>query len=513
MKQERYGYPILTAAQCRAMDAAVADDYGLPLAVLMENAGRAVAEAALRMGGRRIYLAVGHGNNGGDALVAARLLHAAGREVVAALIQPRESLNGLAALNAQRFADAGGCMVPSGAVDWRMADLIIDGLLGTGIAGPAREPAATVISAINDAGAPVLAIDVPSGMDADSGAAPELAVRADETVTLGAYKPALVHYPAASWAGTVRLADIGTPESMYPAVDAQVLDHRFVRGILPRWPLDSNKGKRGALLVIAGSRGMLGAAALSSQAATHAGAGLVYLAAPETLVPVYESKLTDQIIRPVPDGGEACFTPAAVEAALGLMEKADAVVVGPGLSHMDSVADFITALLPQITKPLLLDADALNIIAARSLKVPSHAVMTPHPGEMARLLETGIPEVQADRFASARRAADRFGCAIVLKGAHTVVAAPGRPEVVNLVSDPVLATAGTGDVLSGIIGALLAQGLDPFDAALAGVRWHGTTGLIAASKMGGTLGASDLLSILPRAREELLADNQSNLSA
>jgi NAD(P)H-hydrate epimerase len=443
--------------------------------------------------------------------VAARLLHSAGKDVVAALTHSREDLRGLAALNALRFADAGGRMAPAGALHWDAADLIVDGLLGTGIHGAAREPTATVIGAINDAGAPVLSIDVPSGLDADSGLPPEIAVRATETVTLAAWKRALVHFPAAHWAGTVRLADIGTPESAYPAPDAQVLSRRFVAGILPRWPMDSNKGRRGALLVVAGSRGMLGAACLCAQAATHSGAGLVYLAAPETLAPVYETKLTDQIVRPVPDGGAARFTPDAVDAVLALMENVDAVVVGPGLSREPAVSDFLAALLPRVSRPVLLDADALNLLSERGLSAPPHAVLTPHPGEMARLLKTDIPEVQRDRFAAARRAAESLGACVVLKGAYTVVAAPERPDVVNLVSDSVLATAGTGDVLSGVIGALLSQGLEPFDAALAGVRWHGTMGALAASKWGGTLGASDLLPILPRAREAILADHETNL--
>lgn len=511
MKRERYGYPVLTAGQVRALDAAAEGEYGLPLAVLMESAGRAVADAALRLGGRRVYVAVGHGNNGGDALVAARLLHQAGKEVVAALLQPRESLKGLAALNARRLADAGGCTAPAGSLDWGAADLIVDGILGTGIHGTAREPAATVIAAINEAGAPVLSIDVPSGVDADSGAEPETAVRATETLALGAYKPALVHYPAAQWAGRVRLANIGIPASLYPRPTAQVLDAEFVRDVLPRWPNDSNKGRRGAVLVVAGSRGMLGAACLSAMSATHAGAGLVSLAAPRTLVPVFETKLTDQIIRPVPDGGAGRFTPEAVDAVLDLMEKADAVVLGPGLSHEEPTADFVAALLPRVSKPLLVDADGLNIVAARGLTLPPHAVMTPHPGEMARLLGCDIPEVQRDRLSAARRAAERFGCAVALKGAHTVLAAPHEPRVVNLVSNPVLTTAGTGDVLSGVIGALLAQGLEPFEAALAGVRWHGTMGALAASERGGTLGASELISILPRAREALFEHSKTDI--
>lgn len=438
--------------------------------------------------------------------MAARLLHQAGRDVVAALLQPRDSLAGLVALNARRLADAGGRLAPAGSVDWVAADVIVDGLLGTGIHGAAREPAATVISAINQSSVPVLSVDVPSGMNADSGAAPELAVNASVTLALGAYKPALIHYPAAHWAGDVRVADIGIPETLYPRPFGQVLSHDFVRAILPRWPTDSNKGRRGTVLVVAGSRGMLGAAALCAMAATHAGAGLVYVAAPESLVSVYETKLTDQIVRPVPDNGAGCFTADAVGPVLGIIEKVDAVVLGPGLSHEQPTADFLTALLPRIEKPLLLDADALNIIASRGIQPPAHTVMTPHPGEMARLLGTDIPTVQHDRFGAARRAAATFGCAALLKGAHTIISAPDRPDVVNLVSNPVLATAGTGDILSGIIGALISQGLEPFEAALAGVRWHGTMGTLAASHKGGTLGASNLIPILPRAREALLED-------
>lgn len=501
-----YGYPVFSAAESRQMDAE-AERYGLPTAVLMENAGRAVSNAVCRISARAVCVVAGSGNNGGDALVAARILHARGAKVSVVLSKPKTELTGLAALNARRCADD-GVPVSDSETTLSTHDIIVDGLLGTGLSGAPRGKAAELIGAINAAGCPVVSIDVPSGVDSDSTSAPDLAVRATTTVTLGCYKPCLVHYPAAEYAGQVVLADIGFPPKAYPTASQTVLSAGYVRDALPQWSLDTHKGKRGALLVIAGSRGMTGAPAMACNAAVNAGAGLVYLACPDPLVPVMEKKLTEAMVRPVPSCGRPRFTAESLDAVLQLMQSADAAVLGPGLSQGEGVAGFVEALLARVDKPILIDADALNIISSLGLTPPPNSVLTPHPGEMARLLGNTIAEVQGDRVSAVSAATDRFDAVVVLKGAHSLISGPGRPVVVNTISSNVLATGGSGDVLSGVIGALLAQGLPPMDAALCGVRWHGTMGVLAASRLGGTVGAATMLKLLPRAREEILTTNE-----
>lgn len=502
-----YGYPVLSAAACRQMDAA-AEAYGIPTAVLMENAGRAVAVVASELSTEPMFVAVGSGNNGGDALVAARILQERRRRVVVGASRTLEELDGLVALNARRFLDAGGVIQPLDEVNWAEATLIVDGLLGTGVSGAPQGAIAAAIDAINASGVPVVSIDIPSGLFSDSCAHSSVAIRAAITVSLACYKHALIHFPAAEWAGEVILADIGCPAAAYPSADTEVLAALFVRDTLPQWKTDTNKGARGALVVVAGSRGMTGAPAMACNAAVNSGAGLVFLACPEPLAPVMERKLTEAMVRTVPSSGKARFTRESVEAVIELALKGKAVVVGPGMSQNEDTADFLSEVLPRLAVPALLDADALNIISVRGLLPPSNSVLTPHPGEMARLLGISIADVQADRVGSARAAAMKYDCVVVLKGAHTVVAAPGQPVVVNTVSHNVLATAGSGDVLSGVIGALLAQGLPPMHAALAGVRWHGTMGVLAASKVGGTAGAATMIKYLPQAREEILTTDE-----
>jgi len=512
VKSHQYGFPILDSSACRTMDAAVEAQTGLPLAVLMENAGRAVANASMEFDTHRVLVAAGSGNNGGDGFVTARILLARGVNVEVACVRPVDELSGPAQMNARRFLDEGGRVIPVKAANWSAASLIIDAFLGTGFSGPVRPPVNGIISSINAVSAPVLSIDVPSGLASDDCAEPECAVKADMTIALGCYKPSLVHYPACGYAGEVRLADIGFPATVYPEPGEAVLSSAFVRSVLPRWSGDSHKGKRGRLLVVAGSRGMLGAAALACEAATRAGAGLVYLACPEPLAPVFEAKLTNQVIRPVASDDLPYFTPASVDPICDMLASVDAVAIGPGISLNGESIDFTKALLPDIETPCVIDADGLNAIAEGAVP-PANSVLTPHPGEMSRLLRTSVDEIQNNRPASARKAAALYSAVVALKGAHTVVAGTQEPAVVNLASDASLATAGSGDILTGIIGALLAQGLTPFEAALAGVRWHGTAGVLAASTMGATPGATDILTLLGDAREEILNDDEMEYMA
>ncbi|HEY3413438.1 MAG TPA: NAD(P)H-hydrate dehydratase [Armatimonadota bacterium] len=489
---------------------AESERYGIPTALLMENAGRAVADAVCRSAPRSVCVVAGGGNNGGDALVAARMLYARGCKVGVVLSKPLSDLRGLAALNARRCADDGVTLEAS-AESISAYDIIIDGLLGTGIAGAPRGRTAELIQVINASGRPVISIDVPSGIDSDATTAPELAVRATTTVTIGCYKPALVHFPAAENAGQVLLADIGFPPLSFLAADSSVLSGGYVRERVPQWPKDAHKGRRGALLVVAGSRGMTGAPAMSCNAAVNAGAGLVYLACPDPLVPVMERKLTEAMARPVPSSGRPRFSPESIDPVLDLLKAAKAVVLGPGLSQGEGVPEFVAGFLARVGKPTLIDADALNILASLGLTPPPNSVLTPHPGEMARLLGTTVAEVQDDRVSAVRSAARAFNATVVLKGAHTLVCGPDGHVVVNTVSSNVLATGGSGDVLSGVIGALLSQGLSPMDAALVGVRWHGTMGVLAASRLGGTVGAATMLKLLPRAREEMLTTHEAEV--
>lgn len=480
--------PVVTAAEMRALDRTTIDELGLPALTLMETAGRAVAEAALRMlGEQRGHVAVvcGPGNNGGDGFVAARVLRDRGVDATVYLAAARDAVRGDARTHLEIFERAGGPLrmlaTPEqlAALDARVIDaaLVIDALFGVGLTRPIEGHLAEVVTMMLMA-ARVLAVDVPSGVNSDTGKALGVAAIAERTVTMAALKIALVSAPGFAHAGTVEVADIGVPAKLVAdtPVGAGVVEAADVAGWLPHPQALDHKGRRGHVLIVGGSPGMRGAGRLAAMAALRAGAGLC------TLAGEGEVEAPDSVMTRVLSG------------ALGdLLDGKAAVVIGPGLGKTSAAAARVGEVLAS-KRPAVLDADALNLLADRPAVIAKAAgpvVVTPHPGEAARLLATTAAEVESDRLAAARALADKLRAIVVLKGARTIVC-DGRADPddgvrhcsINPTGGPALATGGTGDVLAGTIGALLAQGLSAIDAARAGVYVHGHAGDALAAQHG-----------------------------
>jgi hydroxyethylthiazole kinase-like uncharacterized protein yjeF len=522
---------LVTADQMRRIDRLSAKA-GVGTDVLMENAGLAVAqESWMAMGTleeRRILVLAGPGNNGGDGLVAARYLHEWGASVQVYLLKARADDDA----NYRRLAEAGlplACAEDDtglARLDAALAeaDLVVDALLGTGAARPIGGRLAEVLSRLAAARTrprpPILlAVDVPTGLNSDTGAVDPLTVAADHTVTLGCSKVGLHAYPGARYAGRVQVVDIGIPPALTSDLPYELMTASGVGALLPERPPDANKGTFGRVLVVAGSENYVGAAHLAAAGAYRVGAGLVTLACPRSLQPVIASNLTEATYLPLPEE-EGGLARRAADHVLRAIGGYDALLVGCGLGQRGATQSFVRALLfslagePPPARPaggpaVVVDADALNALARtpgwwRELKAP--AVVTPHPGEMSRLSGRPIHEIQADRLGCAVDCAGEWGKTVVLKGAHTVVAAADGRAALSPFANPALASGGTGDVLAGALAGFLAQGLSPFEAALCGVYVHAAAGEDARREMGdaGPV-AGDLLPLLPRAIKDLRA--------
>jgi NAD(P)H-hydrate epimerase len=495
----------------RAIDEAAIRGLGIPGMELMGRAGAAVAaQAEALCPAGRIVAVCGAGNNGGDGYVAARILKEKGREASAVALVPRERLRG-DALAAREAAERAGVPIAdatSGGAEAIRAgegDGILDALLGTGLE---RAPeglfarAIERISALRCAGARVLAVDVPSGLSADTGRPPGACVRADRTVTFAFPKRGLVLFPGAELAGEVVVADIGIPPEAAARVPAacELLTEQEARALVPPRSPEAHKGDAGRVLVIAGSPGKTGAAWLSLSGALRGGAGLVTLAAREEVLPLALAGRPEAMSLPLP--GHGPLGRGDLEPLLAAARGADALVIGPGIPRGPETARLLRSLLEQARVPAVLDADALNALALAPetggvAGLPAPAVVTPHPGEMARLCGLDVAAVQADRIGLAASRARTWGCAVVLKGARTVVAGrDGLPAVIP-VGNAGMATGGTGDVLAGLAGALLAGGIEAGAAARAAAFVHGKAGDLAARRAGqrGLL-ASDLADAL-----------------
>jgi hydroxyethylthiazole kinase-like uncharacterized protein yjeF len=482
--------PVVTAQEMRALDRTTIDELGLPALTLMETAGRAVAEAALRMlGADRGHVAVvcGPGNNGGDGFVAARVLRDRGIDAVVYLAAARDLVRDDARAHLEIFERAGGTVrmlaTPEqlAALDARVIDaaLVIDALFGVGLSRPVEEHLAQVIAMMLMADR-VLAVDVPSGVDSDTGRVLGTAVIAERTITMSVLKLALVSAPGFARAGEVEVVDIGIPATLIAATPAGagVVEASDVARWLPHPQALEHKGRRGHVLVVGGSPGMRGAGRLAAAAALRAGAGLCTLAA-EGELDAPDSVMTRSLSA---SGGIA-----------SLLAGKAAVVIGPGLGSTPAAAARVSEVLSGRV-PAVLDADALNLLAPDAGSIARAAgpiVVTPHPGEAARLLGVTVAVVESDRLAAARALAGMLRAVVVLKGARTLVCdgtadATGadRHCSINPTGGPSLATGGTGDVLAGTIGALLAQGLSAVDAARAGVYVHGAAGDELASRHG-----------------------------
>jgi hydroxyethylthiazole kinase-like uncharacterized protein yjeF len=502
--------PLYTAGEMRALDSWAISECGIPSLELMETAGAGVATVIsdLEPAGP-VRIVCGKGNNGGDGLVAARRLAELGIEAESLLLWPPTELSADARSNYDRLISAGGAAREVGADELPGAlvssAIAVDALLGTGFNGTPRPPLDRVIETINDVDCPVVAIDVPSGVDASTGAVAGACVLADVTVTFHAAKLGLWIRPGKSFAGRVEAIDIGIPVDAPPPADADAraaLILPGVLGLIPRRANDSTKFSSGSVLVVGGSTGLTGAVCLASDAAMRAGAGWVRAAVPASLNLVFEQKLTEVMTVPLADE-EGALVAANVEHVLEAAERADSVVLGPGLGRAPGAFDLARTLVVSLERPLLVDADGLNALAGKLDLIAQRSaptVLTPHAGELARLLETESAQVSARRLDHARDAAAATQATVVLKGDDSLVVEPDGRIAVSPGGSSGLATAGTGDVLSGVIGAFLAKGLGAFEAACAGVHAQAQAGWVAATQLGAdSVIATDVVSALPAA--------------
>jgi hydroxyethylthiazole kinase-like uncharacterized protein yjeF len=490
--------PLYEAAEMRAVDAWAIEEQGVPSLDLMERAGIGLARVAARAARPGpVRIVVGKGNNGGDGLVAARVLREDGHEVEVLATAPLEELRGDALANLERLPgdppdpfDAGR-LVGSG--------VVVDALLGTGFEGVPREPLAGAIAAINAQDAPVVACDVPSGVNASNGEVEGEAVRAEATATFHGSKVGLHVEPGKGHSGEVKVVEIGVPRGA-PASAATGLISERVLDLYPRRRRSGSKFDSGVVVVAGGSAGLTGAPTMAARSASRAGAGYVQVAVPESAQAAIDMRLLEQMSRGLPDeyGSHA---PAGVPIVVEMAERAGALVLGPGLGRTDGAGEFARELARTVEVPLLVDADGLNAHSGRlellrGRQAPT--VLTPLVGELARLLERETDEVKARRLACAREAAERSGAVVLLKGDDTIVVAPGVPAAISPGATPALATAGSGDVLSGLIGALLAKGLGGFVAAALGTLAHALAGRAAAERFGADhVVAGDVIDALP----------------
>lgn len=497
----------LTAARMRDTEKRAVAAGACTLAGLMERAGASLAAEVLRRApAGPVAVVCGPGNNGGDGWVAARVLAEAGREVRLVALHAPDGLSGAAREAADRATAAGVRWLPADSLTdaLRGASVAVDAIFGFGFHGRVGEPYASAIAAIAASGAMVIAADMPSGIDADTGAAHGPAVRADVTVTFTAYKRGLVLYPGAAFAGEIVLADIGVPAAG-PAEPwmLEVPGAADLRSVFP-WPaIDDHKGSRGRVAIVAGSAAYSGAAMLAVSGALRLGPGYVHAVVPEPMADALRVALPGAIVRAMPAARDGSF--ASAEEVLAAVADSDAVVVGPGITTGAGAIAVARALVERVPVPLVLDADGLNAFTGdlERLSVRSAPlVITPHPGEAARLLGVDADRVGADRVAAAiQLAGERSVC--LLKGAHTLVAGGERLAAV-LAGNPGLARAGSGDVLAGMLGTLLAQRVSPFDAAVLGAHLHGRAADHGTAALTATcFGSTDITSYLPDAVREL----------
>lgn len=512
---------IVSSAEMRRIDRGAMETFGIPGVVLMENAGRRVVEVISGLlgdvGGRVITILAGKGNNGGDGLVVARHLVNQGAEVKVVLIANPQEIEGDARVNFEIWQKMGQkvyTLQQSNEINIvRLmlinTDLIVDAIYGTGFRGAVRDDLAPVIDAVNGSGKAVVAVDIPSGLEADTGRVNGPCIRADHTVTFALPKLGLVLGDGPYYTGRLHVADISIPADLTrdPNLKRSLLSDSLVREWLPRRRLSAHKGDCGRVVVLAGSRGMTGAACLASLAAARSGAGLVTLGVPESLHDICEAKLTEVMTAPLPETSRATLTRLGKKEVKELVEEADVVALGPGLGTHPETRTLVRELLPELTVPVVVDADGLNALAGQSegiRKIKTSLVLTPHPGEMARLVGKKPAEIQDNRLQEAEAAAAHWRKVVVLKGAGTVIAGPGGKTYINPTGNPGMASGGSGDVLTGIIAGLLAQGLEPVKAAACGVYIHGRAGDEAA-RIKGLLGmiAGDILDALPGVLKEL----------
>jgi NAD(P)H-hydrate epimerase len=517
---------ILSAEAMREVDRIAIEELGIPSLVLMENAAIGVVDAIGEVyeDAESAAIFCGPGNNGGDGLAIARHLTVRGYDVQVFLAAAPRGMRGDAEVQLGICRRQGLAIrdvatendVVQALEEAREADLVVDALFGTGLSKPLEGLLADLVDGLNDLPVPRVAVDLPSGLNGSRWEPLGPHLWADLTVTFAAPKIAHVFPPASEAAGELVVTDLGIPPELVEEAEEEggplhLLLGDELAGLLPEREPGTHKGDYGHALIVAGSAGKGGAAILAARAAVRAGAGLVTAAVPEPILSVVDLGSLESMTLPLPAGGSGQIRAAAGDRILEAAEGKSVLAMGPGLGQEQETFATIRRVSREAPLPLLLDADGINAFAGRAAELAGRSaetVITPHPGELARLLGMSTPEVQADRLAAARRAAAETEAVVVLKGYRTLVATPGGEVHVNPTGNPGMASGGTGDVLTGLIAGLLAQGLGALDAARLGVYLHGLAGDLAAAGMGeAALAASDLLDFLPAAFEELLPED------
>jgi ADP-dependent NAD(P)H-hydrate dehydratase / NAD(P)H-hydrate epimerase len=505
---------VVTAEQMREMDRLTIQQYGVPSLTLMERAGEGITQAIVENFGRAakkgVLVVAGKGNNGGDGFVVARLLRKKRISCEVALLARKDELSPDAAHNLKAYAKLKGKVTEVGQASlgllserMRGKGLLVDAILGTGTKNPVRGVYAESITLMNASAVPIVAVDIPSGLDTDRGMPLGVAIQAEMTVALAYPKLGEVVYPGLIYVGDLAVADIGIDGRAVKAVSPNIalLEREEVRWLVPIREPDSHKGTYGHVLVMAGSRGKTGAAILACRAAMRAGAGLVTLAAPRSLNEVFATSMVEVMTEPLRDNAAEEMEPPGDEEWRRLLKRKNSLLFGPGIGVYDAPRTALRWLLRNLEIPWVIDADGLNNLVEemdrlRSAKTPP--VLTPHPGEMARLIHKDSATVNQDRVGIARAFAREHRCHVVLKGARTVIATADGKVFINPTGNPGMASGGMGDVLGGMLAALLGQGLNPEEAMRLGVYLHGFVGdRVAEAKGQIGLIASDIIESLP----------------
>ena len=513
---------VVTAHTMQEIDRRAINEFGISGLTMMENAGRGCVDTILSEFGTkgRAVIIAGKGNNGGDGYVIARLLETKGWGVKVYILAERQQIGGDAELNLEKLPDGivqycphEGQLPALHVEEIFQADVIIDAMLGTGLRSDISGVYRETIDLINASGRPILSVDIPSGIHGTTGRVLGDAVMASITVTFAFAKLGHVLFPGAEHTGRLIIADVGIPpQLMTSASGYDFINDENVRPLLKRRDRLAHKGHFGHCLLVAGSTGKTGAAALSANSAVRAGSGLVTLGVAESLHQILEIKTTEVMTTPLPDSGSGYLTSSAFPAIEKLLPGKDALAIGPGLDRRPGTVALVHTIVETVSLPLVIDADGLNALAdditVLRRKKSADIVLTPHPGEMARLLGTSIPDVEAIRISVAQEFARNYGVYLVLKGARTIVASPTGTAAINGSGNPGMATGGMGDVLTGIIVSLLGQGYSAWNACLLGVFLHGYAADMVTEEKGEIgISATDVQEKLPFAYNRLLKKN------
>ncbi len=520
---------LVNSHQMQALDKRTIVDLGIEGLILMENAGKGMTDAICERwspaNGLSVAIICGKGNNGGDGLVIARHLYMRKATVKVFLLSEPDGISKDAKRNLDIYVKLGGewttvktaSELKKASNDFSGFDLIVDAIFGTGLDQPIKGRYVDIIELINSSGLPVVAVDIPSGLSADLPSPIGIHVKADLTCTFGLPKVGNYCYPNRRHIGELVIIDIGIPPQYIAesGCEAKIVEKEQFKGLLAKRHADSHKGNFGRLLISAGSPGFTGAAVMTAEAAAMMGTGLVTVAVPEALNPILESKLTEVMTLPVSQGKDGTFDEQSADAVIDSAHRATALALGPGIAACEPVRRFVEKVLSTIELPTVVDADGLNCISELDDLInrrwerldPQKAplILTPHPGEMARLTGMPVSEIQSNRIKVARDYAKNQQVILVLKGAQTLIASPDGDCYLNPTGNPGMAKGGMGDILTGIIAGLLAQGISALDSAIFGVYLHGYLGDLAEEDYGQLpMTATDLLEYMPEGLEELL---------